>query len=63
MKSLVRGLVGLTVALLALPAFGQSLKGKVPPKTPLRKAWNGAGERSLADFEGKVILLECFATW
>ena len=63
MKLLIRGLVGLTIALLALPAFGQSLKGKVPPETPLRKSWNGTGERSLREFEGRVILLECFATW
>ena len=63
MKSVIRGLVGLAVALVALPAFSQSLKGRVPPKTPLRTAWNGTGERSLAEFEGRAILLECFATW
>ena len=51
------------MALLALPAFGQSLKGRTPPATPLRKAWNAAGEKSLRDFEGKAIFLECFATW
>ena len=63
MKSPIWSLVGLIVALLALPAFGQSLKGRVPPKTPLRTAWNAAGEKSLKAFEGKAILLECFATW
>ena len=63
MKRLTTWIAGVAVALLALPAFGQSLKGRTPPATPLRKAWNAAGEKSLRDFEGKAIFLECFATW
>ena len=58
------GWIGVAVlALFSTSAYAQDLVGQQAPETPLRAAWNGLGEKSLEDFEGKVILLEFFATW
>jgi hypothetical protein len=63
MKTFAGWTVAAALAVLSTPAFAQGLTGKAPPETPIVESWNGAGEKSLEDFEGKVILLEIFATW
>ena len=62
----MKKLTGITLAamvFLSTSAYGRDIVGEQVPDTPLRAAWNALGEKSLKDFEGKVILLELFATW
>ena len=58
------GWIGIVVlAVFSTSAYAQDLVGQQVPETPLRAAWNALGEKSLKDFDGRVILLELFATW
>lgn len=47
---------------LAVPAAAQDV-GDVAPAFTLDTWINGQGEKSLADFEGKCVMLEIWATW
>ena len=59
----MRILTGLaTMLLMALPASAD-LVGKMAPSTEIKKSWNSKGETSLADYKGRVVLLEIYATW
>ena len=59
----MRILTGPAVMLLmALPASAD-LVGKKAPNPRIKKSWNSKGETSLADYKGRVVLLEIYATW
>ena len=63
MKISTGWMAAVALAAFSTPAFAQGLTGEAPPETPITASWNGEGETSLKDFEGKVVLLEIFATW
>ena len=62
-KKSANWIVVAALAVFSTTAQGKDIVGEQVPDAPLRAAWNALGEKSLADFEGKVILLELFATW
>ena len=59
----MRMLTGLAaILLLALPASAD-IVGKMAPNAEFLKSWNSKGEQSLADYKGRVVLLEIYSTW
>jgi hypothetical protein len=39
------------------------MTGKAAPPITFTNTWNATGEKSLKDFQGKVVFLEFFTTW
>lgn len=55
-------LAGAALLALAVPAAAQDV-GDAAPAFTLETWINGQGEKTLADFEGKCVMLEIWATW
>lgn len=57
--------IGVALALLATAGSAEwiNLTGSKAPDFPVKEWFNKAEGKSLADFRGKAVLLEFWATW
>ncbi|MCC6781806.1 MAG: hypothetical protein IT457_03100 [Planctomycetes bacterium] len=62
MSNPIRVAVAAAAVLLAGPAAAQLAKGTVAPAFEFAKVWND-GPASFDELQGKLVVLEFFATW